>query len=272
MERQQVAHRVDNRYRVRGLLLATSAIRVGSSLAMSGITGNPIARDASGRPYLPGSTLKGAFRGTVERVIPSLNVADLRSCGLSGANRVDCISVSGDRQAQFASLTGDERIVYLRDHLCTTCALFGSPVVAGRVRFADLTLPEGWTDRGEIRDGVAIDRDTDRAIERRRYDIEVLPAGTPFFCTLHAEGLTETDLGILAIGLLELAHGGMVLGGGKSHGFGRCQLEIEAIERVRFGVEHRAEFLAYLRDGSMAPTDSTPLAFLAERLDALLAA
>ena len=262
---------LENRYRARGVLFADTALRVGTKLAAASMTDNPIVRDAWGRPFLPGSTLKGAVRMAVERLVPTLNLPGVRSCGMAAGSRIDCVSVQEGRRREAQELADGALAEFLSEHTCTTCRLFGSPVQAGRVFFADLAAEPGWDAPAELRDGAPIDRDTERAYERRRFDYEVVAAGTPFRCEIAAENLSDAELGLLALGVLELVHGHVVLGGGKSRGLGRCHLELEAVERVRFAPEFRAEILAYVRDGSMA--DVGPAApFLAERVDALVSA
>lgn len=262
---------LDSRLRIRGVLFADTAMRVGTKLAASSMTENPLVRDAWGRPFVPGSTLKGAVRTAVERIASTLNIPGVRSCGLAAGSRVDCVSVQDGRRREARDLANGALADFLSEHTCSTCRLFGSPLQAGRVAFADLVPMPGWEGTVELRDGAPVDRDTERAYERRRFDFEVIPAGTPFRCEIIAESLAPRELGLLALGVLELARGRVVLGGGKSRGLGRCHVEIEAIEQVRFGPDHRAEMLAYLRDGSMADV-GPPVPYLQERLDALLLA
>lgn len=264
-----VQPRLENRYRIRGVLFTDTAVRVGTKLAAASMTENPIARDVWGRPFLPGSTLKGAIRMAVERLVPTLNLPGMRSCGFAAGSRVDCVSVQEGRRREAQELADGALAEFLSEHTCDTCRLFGSPLQAGRVLFADLAAEPGWEALAELRDGAPIDRDTERAYERRRFDFEVVPAGTPFRCEIAAENLSDPDLGLLALGVLELVHGQVVLGGGKSRGLGRCHVEIEAVERVRFGPDYRAEVLAYAREGSMADVGPA-VPFLTERVDVLL--
>ncbi len=264
-------HTLVNRYRVRGVLIAATALHVGARPGAGDVTERPIARDSWGQPYVPGSTLKGALRMTLEQLIPTLELIGVKSCGLQAGSRVDCVSVQDELFKEYESSAPASKEAFLREHLCATCALFGSVAAGGKLSVADLTLMDSWPGHAELREGVAVDRDTERALDRRRYDMEVLPAGTPFHCAIQAENVTDADLGLLAMALLELVHGHVALGGGRSRGMGRCRLHVEVIERMLFDSGHRAEALAYLRDGTM-PALESPLDFLRERLDALLAA
>jgi CRISPR-associated protein Csm3 len=264
-------HTLVNRYCVRGVVFADTALHVGARPGAGDMSERPIARDAWGQPYIPGSTLKGALRMTLEQLVPALGLIGVKSCGLQAGSRVDCVSVHDELAKELASTPPDSKDAFLREHLCATCALFGSVAAAGKITVADLALVEGWPGRAELREGVAVDRDTERALDRRRYDLEVLPAGSPFQCGIHAENLSDANLGLLAMALLELVHGHVALGGGRSRGMGRCHLQVEAVERIRFDANYRAEALGYLRDGAMPALDN-PLDFLRERLDALLAA
>ncbi len=110
--------------------------------------------------------------------------------------------------------------------LCNTCQLFGSPFAAAHVNVQDLYIPiEQWSGVIQVRDGVAIDRDSEKAKDRLKYDFEVVPPGTPFDLTITLENATLQDLQLISVGLSEFVHGEGVLGGLRSRGLGACRLE-----------------------------------------------
>ncbi|MER3421396.1 MAG: hypothetical protein C4290_13125, partial [Chloroflexota bacterium] len=82
-----------------------------------------LIRDAHGRPYIPGSSLKGAFRSTVEKIAGALST--VRTCALLDA--VGCPGVQGESQREFNRRRRDEhwdeaRLVQeLGAALCDTC-------------------------------------------------------------------------------------------------------------------------------------------------------
>ncbi|MCS6918515.1 MAG: RAMP superfamily CRISPR-associated protein, partial [Fimbriimonadales bacterium] len=60
-----------NRLRITGQLVARTGVRVGMSAetAMPTATDLPVIKDAYGKPFIPGSSLRGAVRAYVERVV-----------------------------------------------------------------------------------------------------------------------------------------------------------------------------------------------------------
>ena len=113
--------------------------------------------------------------------------------------------------------------------LCDTCKLFGSTAFAAKVRVGDLRIKGAWVEMTEIRDGVGIDRDTETAKPKIKFDLEVVPAQTDFAFRLDAENLSERDLGLLCIGLQEFRAGVVPLGGRSTRGLGGCRLELGGI-------------------------------------------
>jgi CRISPR-associated RAMP protein (TIGR02581 family) len=257
------------RYRFTGHLIADTALHIGGERNANTPTDSPILRDGLGRPLIPGSSLKGAFRATVERLLPNLH--SFKSCQLTPGYR-ECLSTnedlgrayrrvseavsrgrrlgtkqtpSGQEDAKALEQLGrpewveqplQERhlLTLLDEHLCDTCKTFGSPYLAGVVFFRDLPVSDPWGIGPEIRDGVGIDRDSERARDQIKFDYEVVPAGTEFDLELTLEGPSQRDLGLVAIGLLELTQGAIPLGGMRSRGLGRCHLEDLRVASVDF--------------------------------------
>ena len=110
--------------------------------------------------------------------------------------------------------------------LCDTCLLFGSPFAAARLNVNDLYMPgEAWQDIIQIRDGVAIDRDSEKAKDRLKYDFEVVPASVSFDLEIVLENATPKDLQLVCVGLSEFVHGFGVIGGKRSRGLGVSKLD-----------------------------------------------
>ncbi|MCZ7575154.1 MAG: RAMP superfamily CRISPR-associated protein [Ardenticatenaceae bacterium] len=275
------------RYIVRGRLVLETALHVGTGRAVSPLTDSPILRDAAGRPLIPGSSMKGAFRATVERIAP--NLPGYWSCALDD-DVANCLSpqrsplgdayravraylgraipsqpVADDEDAKLAhdaleklghpewtdKNIGEEDLLRLLDeHLCDTCKLFGSPYLASKVHFQDLPVRTNeWLEVTEIRDGVGIDRDSERAVEQIKFDFEVVPSETAFDFGLVVENPTERDLGLLAVGLSECTNGMVRLGGIRSRGLGACRLKLDDVQVLDFS-DHRA-LVVYLKEGAL---------------------
>ena len=111
----------------------------------------------------------------------------------------------------------------LEEELCYTCKLFGSPFTASKIYFSDLYVEE-WAGATQIRDGVAIDRDSERAVEGFKYDYEVVSTGSTFKMEIALENPGDVDLSLTCLGLSEFASGMGYIGGMRSRGLGNCRI------------------------------------------------
>lgn len=291
---------LESRYRFSGILTMETALHIGTGGQVSTVTDSPVLRDAAGRPFIPGSSLKGAFRATVARIVANLG---MNACDPFGDDDF-CLSPqkgpreenyrmirsylgrrippsggsSDDERARQAlanlnhpgwtgeEITEDHLLILLGEWLCPVCKVFGSPYWAARARFDDLPVVEPWLDVTEIRDGVGIDRDTERAIDKIKFDFEVVPAGTAFSFGLTVENPSDQDLGLVAIGLREMIEGMIRLGGIRSRGLGRCTLTLDPIQKL--DASDTAALTAYLRgetQGEAIPVKT----FFADAIDGL---
>lgn len=225
----------NSRLRVGGVLHTETALRIGSG-GGGGPTEHdlPVLKDLHGQPYIPGSSFKGAFRAHLERLLRGMD------------ETLACPSTSRPRQAGKlrGCLTQEDIDRLKRDPLyredaarlsheilsrsCWTCSLLGAPWLASKVLLRDLTVRrDTWFDRYLIRDGVAIDRDTETAAEGLKYDFEAVPSGTAFDFEMVVENASEAELGLALLGLREFESGYVPLGGASSRGLGKVYLELE---------------------------------------------
>jgi CRISPR-associated RAMP protein (TIGR02581 family) len=254
------------RYIFTGKLVLETALHIGGGRDQPGASDSPVIRDPLGRPFVPGSSFKGAFRAAVERLLPNLAHLGLRTCALA-RELPDCLTAQEqtlgtdyrtvssaigrtlrESDAEVVAALGrlNERlpigtnisdIVLLRmlnRWLCDTCKVFGSPFLAATAHFTDLPVVEPWYDLIQVRDGVGIDRDSERARDRIKYDFEAVPPGTAFAFKLMLENPGPHDLGLVAIGLQEFVNGMVPLGGIRSRGLGRCRLEGLQVQTIDF--------------------------------------
>jgi CRISPR-associated RAMP protein (TIGR02581 family) len=261
------------RYRITGRIVLETALHIGGGRNPSAATDSPVVRDGAGRPFIPGSSIKGAFRAAVERLVP--NIPGLRTCGLSDApeacaNRLREELKVREELKDRKNIPEAELLELLDRILCDTCRTFGTTHLASVALFHDAPISEPWRSLPEvptqIRDGVGIDRDSERAREGIKYDFEVVPPQASFDFTLTLENPSERDLGLIALGLQEFIAGMIPLGGIRSRGLGRCHLEEVKIEWVDFS-DPKA-MTAYLLEGQMSvePTGD----FIRRHLSALL--
>lgn len=230
---QKRLYGLQNRYVFTGQLLMTTGLHIGGGKVTLSASDSPVVLTPDGLPYIPGSSLKGSLRSTTEKLVAGLpEELGLTTCGLcEGMQSETCATARAEaifkqrRQARDAKEA--RRIIEEeRGTLCHTCQLFGSPFAAGRIVVSDLgLLEESWSTAIQIRDGVAIDRDTETARPSLKYDFEVVPASTRFQMRLVLENATEIDLRLLSIGLSEFISGYGSIGGFRTRGLGGCLLD-----------------------------------------------
>jgi CRISPR-associated RAMP protein (TIGR02581 family) len=121
-------------------------------------------------------------------------------------------------------------------HSCYVCRVFGSPWLASKALFKDLTLehPAFWFEGGyQVRAGVGIERDSGAAQEGVLYSSELVPPGTRFTWEIvveNADPVMEEPLLFLA--LREMAQAHIPMGGGRSRGLGRVALSVDVVNVV----------------------------------------
>jgi len=187
----------------------------------------PVVRDASGRPFIPGSSLRGVLRAGIESFCFSLglmkvhrNTPEEALAGVpedlaEGWKDLDIVkrlfgSVGDEKKdAARASEQIEKTISYgsrlqISDALCEDAALF------------------------EVRDGVGISRETRTAAQAVKFDVEVVPAGTRFHGRIRFKNPADYEVGLLAQALWMLGEGLLLLGGKSSRGLGWVRLEITA--------------------------------------------
>jgi CRISPR/Cas system CSM-associated protein Csm3 (group 7 of RAMP superfamily) len=156
--------------------------------------------------------------------------------------------------------------------LCPTCTLFGSPILAGKVRIPDLEVDEQtFGGQIEIRDGVGIDRDRGRAVDQVKFDYEAIPSGTGFEFSLTVDSPDVVELGLAAIAIREMQEGHLAVGGKTTRGMGHCVLSEVAIEDADFGsVNGMASYFQRRAEGETSEV-ADPDAYLDERIEDLFA-
>ncbi len=298
-----------SRYRITGRLVMDTALHIGGGREASTVTDSPVVRTATGEPFIPGSSIKGAFRAAVERLAPLMG---LRTCQLA-ENYPDCLSTNRELSKHYQTIRGylgrelreeeakqaieeleraieklqpaspslkesgwpewfgktitEEHLLALLDVLlCDTCKTFGSVHLSSVAFFCDLPVDGEWHGLFQIRDGVGIDRDSERAREQIKFDYEVVPPQTAFKFELILENPSRRDLGLIALGLQEFVQGMIPIGGIRSRGLGRCHLEDLKVTWVDFTDEKARK--EYLLNGAMTKEDGD--AFIANHIKALL--
>jgi len=254
----------ENRIWIRAILEMKTALAVGSRLSLEPTgTEMPVVKDAWGRPFIPGSSLKGVVRFHTERLLRTLDRRPkLWACDPFGdpcvpANpgdkkqnaRVsrDELMEKAEREARDQGQSADElfaEAVFDERHSCTACRLFGSPWFASRIAFRDAYLKnqEDLPTLYQIRDGVGIDRDLGAARTGIKYDFETVIPGAQFEIEILAENLADWEIGLLLTVLELWRSGGIAVGGKSTRGPGWGVLQNITLSRV-----DRSNLMDYLR-------------------------
>lgn len=279
-EQPPARYHLRNRYVFDGKLKMTTGLHIGGGKVTLSYTDSPVVLTADGLPFIPGSSFKGTLRSTVEKMVASLPAdLGLHSCGLPAKETPDepCPTARPDeirRKRRDHPERVEEIMEEERGKLCHTCQLFGSPFAAARVTINDLYLiNDEWSGATQIRDGVAIDRDSETAKSGLKYDFEVVPSATVFGLRLVIENATPQDLQMISIGLGEFVGGFGGVGGLRSRGLGACiltDLEIRYMDLTGTdGRERLRDYLLHREEGlSLVKTQDVP-AFFEQHINAL---
>jgi len=210
------------KYLFKGKLKFKTALHIGGGKVNVSNTDSPVVRTPDGLPFIPGSSFKGSFRSAVEKI--AVSIPKISSCQLIDESNI-CPSVNQNCFTRRKKEMSEENIVdTLNKELCDTCKLFGSPYSASRIIFHDLMVSD-WAEVTQIRDGVVIDRDSERAIDKLKYDYEVVPPDSVFDMEIWLENPSDNELGLTCIGVNEFVSGMGYIGGIKSRGLGHCEIK-----------------------------------------------
>lgn len=277
--------KLESRFIFSGTLVLAQAMHVGSG--ESGDEADSLFTRSNGGFYIPGSSLRGALRSTVERIAYSLEPDQEKalsvSCLLSQYDGSRCISVCRETQngykvkSEKPGVTERDLKAFLEEdgNLCNTCKVFGSTHFASKVKITDL-YPTLCVPQGVIRRSVAIDRDTETSSETALFDIQVVEPESTFGFELIAENLDgNEEWGLLCIGLWEMIRdpedgGAFYIGAKSASGWGRCHLREEDLTIQYF--QGPGELKQYLQSNNMPnrKRGSEAVAFIRGKIQAYL--
>lgn len=219
---------------VRGTLRLVTPAHLGNGDA-EGLTDMPLLVDArTGGPLLPGTSVAGALRGFLLSAERGYGVAE-QTRAARGSEGRSAARPGGLAELLFGGVKGDADGEQ-------------SPLI---VDDALGSLPEAH--QIEVRDGVKIDYATRTAEDRKKYDLELLPAGTTF--DLRLELLMRAEEGPALRAALARALAGLMpaegeeaapitIGARKARGFGRCRVDSWQVQE--FNLREFDDLLAWV--------------------------
>jgi CRISPR-associated RAMP protein (TIGR02581 family) len=240
-----------NRLELIGTLTTITALKIGAGRSVDPTDPDvPVIKDAWGNPLIPGSSFKGALRSRLESFLRGIDVSFANNPSeLSSSYWMN--QVKGLKEDAAKIRNPRDRDIQLTHNLVEltdkASLLFGSPWLASKVQIRDLTVQaDNWFGQYQDRDGVTIDRDTETAADGRKYDFQVVPAGTIFDFKAVGENLEEADLGLLMLGLTQFEEEMIPLGGARSRGLGVVCLDLN--EMIWVNPSDRDELLEYMQN------------------------
>jgi len=247
-------------YGIQGVVVNKTALHIGSGRDTSPgqAIDNPIVRLPDGRPYIPGSSIKGVFRSIVESYL--VTVASKREhMETSCAKLFRDNNVSPEIFMDKCSPMPKEPHKAIKSY-CVNHGLFGGPNIASHIQLFDLMVVEGG--KIFIKPGVAIDRFLGASRPGALYNIELVAPGTKWEFRMRIYGV-ESNSSLewrcareaLAFLLEYISREGFSLGGRVSAGHGYMVFDGEP--RVRH---------VYVDENGLVQTEEISLNEFIERL------
>jgi CRISPR/Cas system CSM-associated protein Csm3 (group 7 of RAMP superfamily) len=247
------SRQVKERLFISGRLVLESPTHLGNGDA-SGVTDIGLLRDTvDGRPLLTGASLAGALRNYVRELELGYGTGE----SAAGEHVVE----------QLFGYVGEDPADGQKSNK-PTASIESWLMVDDALGVLPKSNPI------EIRDGVALDAATRAPVERKKYDIELLAAGTVF--PLHFElwlpenaSQRQAMLQALALALDGLEKGHIHLGMRKRRGFGRCR--VTGWQVRRFAMDNVTQVVGWLN--YQAPDAAAAIGFqpdIAKQMDVTL--
>lgn len=224
-----------NRYLIRGTLTAKSPLHIGSGAdtTRDGMVDDKdeylkisaVVVDAENRPYIPGSSLRGALRcwlsesfkeedrehGALDKVLK-----DLKSSEIAGETT---------RMERLFGSTYAEGKAEVWDAQCLS-----RPTTLTNARLS------GWHKERVtyVAKSVAINPETGTAYDKKLYNFELVPEGAKFSFTITAQNLSNEEAGLLIIAVegFNDKENPIVLGSMTKRGFGLFSCALDGIWRL----------------------------------------
>lgn len=182
--------------------------------------------DQSGRPILPGASLRGVLRSHAERIARTLVTLETTTTRDFYARCPACNPVESRPDEALANCDSLLRVAQFSDtqdvteaQLCLACRLFGSTRRGSRLVVEDAESETRVP--VHVLDFLAIDRFTGGGKAGAKFDA-IVPWKPVFKVRLHLENPRQWELGWLALVLRDLDDHMLTFGFGRGKGFGRA--------------------------------------------------
>ncbi len=219
-----------NRWEISAKLILETPMRIGGgqnagaySLSQTPVMLSYDAQTEIAEPFIPGSSLKGVLRSTVERIMRTFNEGKT------------CIGV------------GDKKTSKVLCGSCDVCSVFGSQEASSSIKVQDAHLSRTMSSKGvleerphcstdyELKDGYYVMKKKNRGNFRVPKTLlrqeEIVASNTSFDIKINLDNADEKDVGMVILALNEFNHKRCHLGGGVSRGHGFAKVRGVRVKR-----------------------------------------
>jgi CRISPR-associated RAMP protein (TIGR02581 family) len=218
---------LESRYTISYTLESVEGLHIGTGEESE--TSDAAVATRNGKAFLPGSTLRGVLRSSIERNLRAILGQDACCVMFAGEEENQSVACTmANKEAREKIEKGEKNAPALT--LCPVCSFFGSTLMASKIKFTDAEQP----DKGAAivaRDGVGIDRDTGTAKERIKFNFDVLDPHANFTGQMIVENPEDSDLGVLHMVLQQMKFG-LHVGGLRNRGFGLVRMTSKSVGRL----------------------------------------
>lgn len=231
-----------NRCTITASLELETPLRIGGgqNAAAYSISSAPVLQTYNAKtkiyePYIPGSSLKGVLRSTVERIIRTFD--EKKSCVSVGAGQKPCGG-------------------------CITCDIFGSMDAGAKVRVRDahMSNERGIVLKDQPHCATLYDRnlnplkDYNNRVKTSLRIEETVASGSGFNVQIDIDNARDVEIGLVILALDEFNNKRIQLGGGSSRGNGFANINLKSVTKksisdsLRISEEHKVS-TELMKDG-----------------------
>lgn len=212
-----------NKYFIEGDLVVLTALHIGSGKEEAEHDAPFINED--GNFYIPGSSFRGYMRTKLERFLLDVNNFNFKDKKTQEKlNMADVLLLFGYTNLFTEKENSSEIIERVQKKLGfnkNEKDNFSS--MAGRIHIADMPID---SDVNSVRrDGIKIDRNTGATEAGKKFDYDIIPAGSKFKFVIEIENIEPYQLDLIALSLKDIHDEGDLFGGKLSRGIGKCKIE-----------------------------------------------
>ncbi|MEE9378974.1 MAG: CRISPR-associated RAMP protein Csx7 [Candidatus Lokiarchaeia archaeon] len=215
--------------RISGNIKTISRIHIGSGDVEATFeeTDSPLIRvtiDGTNLPYIPGSSLKGVFRSTVEAILKSVNEY---ACLLK--RKGPCFQ-NAKLILEASKMKKYDAIKKAVENYCFACKIFGGPGYFSNIFISDCIPSSSSTISFDVSPGIAINRRSGTTMPGALFTFEHINPNSLFNFQFQVKNLPNYLIGLIFYVIFLINKGVVLIGGKKRAGLGIIEIIIDSIE------------------------------------------